>query len=46
MRTIGVRLHSAVTWISEHVCTILRAVPGTQEAQLLLTGWGVGEEKD
>ena len=47
MRTIGVRLHCAVTWISEHIFTIPRAVPGMQEAQLLLTGaGGVGEEKD
>lgn len=28
----------AVTWISEHIFTIPRALPGMQEAQLLLTG--------
>ena len=45
---IGVRLHRAVTWVSEHIFTIPRAVPGMQEAQLLPTGVGGGvrEKKD
>lgn len=42
---IGVRLHRAVTWVSEHIFTIPRAVPGMQGAQLLPTGVGGAWER-